>query len=117
MSIQDKAMLVSLTVRQWTARKYDKRVSHEVAKTHNGVFLMNVLVGKKVTCALDYLQDTNDKWPCLFNFMLRQNPYPSSDEMIGMMRDVCSKTDPAEIRAVRFLEKFVAYQKRRKEQR
>ena len=35
MSIQNSAMLVSLTVKQWAARKYDKRVSHEVAKTHN----------------------------------------------------------------------------------
>jgi len=35
MSIQNKAMLVRLSISQWTARKYDKKVSREVASAHN----------------------------------------------------------------------------------
>lgn len=34
MNISDKAMLVSLSVKQWTARKYDKKITEEVNHTH-----------------------------------------------------------------------------------
>jgi len=33
--LQDSAMLVTLTVSQWTARKHDRAVSNEVDKAHN----------------------------------------------------------------------------------
>ena len=34
MNLSSKAMLASLTIRQWTARKYDKKVSRDVANAH-----------------------------------------------------------------------------------
>lgn len=34
MSITNKAMLVSLSIRQWTARKYDRKITEEVNQTH-----------------------------------------------------------------------------------
>lgn len=34
MNITDKAMLVSLSIRQWTARKYDRKITEEVNHTH-----------------------------------------------------------------------------------
>lgn len=34
-SLNSKAMLVSLTISQWTARKFDKKVTEEVRSTHN----------------------------------------------------------------------------------
>ena len=34
MNITDKAMLVSLSVKQWTARKYDRKITEEVNHTH-----------------------------------------------------------------------------------
>lgn len=34
MNISDKAMLVSLSIRQWTARKYDRKITEEVNHTH-----------------------------------------------------------------------------------
>lgn len=33
--LQDSAMLVTLTISQWTARKHDKAISNEVDKNHN----------------------------------------------------------------------------------
>lgn len=33
--IQDKSMLVDLTIRRWTATKHDKSVSHEVERNHS----------------------------------------------------------------------------------
>lgn len=33
--LQDSAMLVTLTISQWTARKHDRAISNEVDKTHN----------------------------------------------------------------------------------
>lgn len=35
MHINDRALLVQLSISQWTARKHDKRVSSEVAASHN----------------------------------------------------------------------------------
>lgn len=35
MSIQERAMLVSLNVKKWTARKLDRKVTREVAENHN----------------------------------------------------------------------------------
>jgi hypothetical protein len=32
--ISDKAMLICLHITMWTARKHDKRVSEEVAQSH-----------------------------------------------------------------------------------
>ena len=32
---EKKAMLVELTIHQWTARKHDKRVTSEVDRGHN----------------------------------------------------------------------------------
>lgn len=37
MNITDKAMLVSLSIRQWTARKYDRKITEEVNHTHQAV--------------------------------------------------------------------------------
>lgn len=37
MNLNDKALLVQLTISQWTARKYDKRASSEVAANHNAI--------------------------------------------------------------------------------
>jgi len=34
MNITEKAMLVSLSIRQWTARKYDRKITEEVNHTH-----------------------------------------------------------------------------------
>ena len=34
MNLSDRALLVQLSVSQWTARKYDKKVTHEVASAH-----------------------------------------------------------------------------------
>ena len=34
MNLNDKALLVQLTISQWTARKYDKRVTKDVAQSH-----------------------------------------------------------------------------------
>lgn len=45
-----KAMLVELTIRQWTARKHDRNVSHEVDQNHaavNGGQYQKQLVAKK----------------------------------------------------------------------
>lgn len=35
MNLNDRALLVQLSISQWTARKYDKRVTREVADKHN----------------------------------------------------------------------------------
>lgn len=35
MSLQDQVMIINLSVSQWSARKYDKRVSHEIEVAHN----------------------------------------------------------------------------------
>lgn len=35
MNLNDRALLVQLNISQWTARKYDRKVSKEVAATHN----------------------------------------------------------------------------------
>lgn len=35
MSITEKAMLVSLSIKQWTARKYDRKITEEVNQSHN----------------------------------------------------------------------------------
>lgn len=37
MDLNDKALLVQLTISQWTARKYDKRATREVATNHNAI--------------------------------------------------------------------------------
>lgn len=37
MSISEKAMLVSLKISQWTARKYDRKITEEVNHTHQAV--------------------------------------------------------------------------------
>ena len=37
MNLNDKALLVQLTISQWTARKYDKRATSEVAANHNAI--------------------------------------------------------------------------------
>ena len=34
MNLSDRALLVQLTISQWTARKYDKKVTQDVASTH-----------------------------------------------------------------------------------
>lgn len=34
MNLNDRALLVQLSIRQWTARKYDKKVTSEVASNH-----------------------------------------------------------------------------------
>lgn len=34
MNISEKAMLVSLSIRQWTARKYDRKITEEINHTH-----------------------------------------------------------------------------------
>lgn len=34
-NLTEKAMLVRLSISQWTARKYDKKISREVASLHN----------------------------------------------------------------------------------
>lgn len=35
MSLSDKALLAQLSISQWTARKYDRKVSNEIATQHN----------------------------------------------------------------------------------
>ena len=35
MNLSDRALLVQLSISQWTARKYDKKTSADVARTHN----------------------------------------------------------------------------------
>lgn len=35
MSISEKAMLVSLSIKQWTARKFDRQITEEVNSNHN----------------------------------------------------------------------------------
>ena len=35
MSLSDKALLAQLSISQWTARKYDRKVSNEIANQHN----------------------------------------------------------------------------------
>ena len=35
MSLKEKVMVVNLSISQWTARKYDEKVSHEVETIHN----------------------------------------------------------------------------------
>ncbi len=35
MNLSDRALLVQLTISQWTARKYDKKATQEVATTFN----------------------------------------------------------------------------------
>ena len=35
MSISEKAMLVSLSIKQWSARKYDRKITEEVNQVHN----------------------------------------------------------------------------------
>lgn len=42
MNLNDRALLVQLNISQWTARKYDKRATKEVADTHN----VNAVVGR-----------------------------------------------------------------------
>lgn len=37
MKLTDKALLVQLNVSQWTARKYDKKVTQQVAEQHNTI--------------------------------------------------------------------------------
>ena len=37
MKLNDKALLVQLTVSQWTARKYDKKVTEQIATQHDTV--------------------------------------------------------------------------------
>ena len=35
MKLSDKALLVQLNISQWTARKYDKKATEQVAATYN----------------------------------------------------------------------------------
>jgi hypothetical protein len=37
MNLNDKALLVQLNISQWTARKLDKKATHEVAATHGAI--------------------------------------------------------------------------------
>jgi len=34
MNLNDRALLVQLSISQWTARKFDKRVTRDVASSH-----------------------------------------------------------------------------------
>ena len=34
MNLSDRALLVQLSISQWTARKFDKKVTNDVANTH-----------------------------------------------------------------------------------
>ena len=60
MNLSDKALLVQLNISQWTARKYDKRVTQEVADSHGaqmGVGRYN----KSLLPMNDYLDDVHKK--------------------------------------------------------
>ena len=37
MKLTDKALLAQLNVSQWTARKYDKKVTQQIADQHNTI--------------------------------------------------------------------------------
>ena len=56
--IQDQAMLIALTIKQWTARKYDKKASLEVDQTHQatGAGRFNkLLLDKKALASLNQI--------------------------------------------------------------
>lgn len=60
MNLSDKALLVQLSISQWTARKYDKKATQEVASNHG----VNTSVGRYNKSLLplnDYLDNVHKK--------------------------------------------------------
>lgn len=60
MKLSDKALLVQLNIRQWTARKYDKKTTHEVA-AHHGVASSAGRYNKSLLPMNDYLDHVAKK--------------------------------------------------------
>lgn len=58
MKLNDRALLVQLNISQWTARKYDKRVTQEVAHTH-GASAQVGRYNKSLLAANDYLSNVH----------------------------------------------------------
>ena len=60
MKLSDKALLVQLSIRQWTARKYDKKVTMDVAAAH-GVDISVGRYNKSLLPMNDYLDHVHKK--------------------------------------------------------
>lgn len=58
MKLNDRALLVQLNISQWTARKYDKRVTQEIANTH-GASTQVGRYNKSLLAANDYLSNVH----------------------------------------------------------
>lgn len=60
MNLSDRALLVQLSISQWTARKYDKRATQEVAATH-GTNMAAGRYNKSLLPMNDYLERVHKK--------------------------------------------------------
>ena len=60
MNLSDRALLVQLSISQWTARKYDKKVTQDVASTH-GVTTAAGRYNKVLLPMNDYLDRVHKK--------------------------------------------------------
>lgn len=60
MNLSDRALLVQLSISQWTARKYDKRVSEDVAN-RNAASVSAGRYNKSLLPLNDYLDDVHKK--------------------------------------------------------
>lgn len=60
MNLNDRALLVQLNISQWTARKYDKRATKEVADAHNTVMAAG-RYNKSLLPMSDYLDAVHKK--------------------------------------------------------
>lgn len=74
MSLSEKALLVQLNVSQWTARKYDRKRSQEVADAH-GVASQVGRYNKALLPATDVLNNIHAKTSAIRNFFY-QNTLP-----------------------------------------
>ena len=79
--ISDKAMLICLHITMWTARKHDKRVSEEVAQSHEA----NTNAGRYNKHLLDQAEklylptpgpNDKDKW------VPREDPVPTTSRVM-----------------------------------
>lgn len=82
MSLTDRAMLVNLTVRQWSARKYDKKESADVQAKH-GLTVDVARVNKSLLPLAPSLQRLQQQTNTVRKgFLLRTLPWGSGDQHI-----------------------------------
>ena len=74
MNLSDRALLVQLSISQWTARKYDKKVTQDVASSHG----VSTSAGRynKVLLPMNDLLDRVHKKSTLIRTKFYENTLP-----------------------------------------